>query len=560
MSKKKAALFCLAAWMGLNLWHASAIPLLADEMYYAAWAQHPSWSYFDHPPLIAWLIRAGQMLVAGQLGVRLPALVCHLGTLLWAWHILGDAKKLTHWLLLGVATLLFHASALLAVPDSPYLLGCTAFLAFYRQFLRNARGASTLGMAFSAAWMVCSKYHGWIFLGLVLAPNALFFVQQFKRTLPAFFLFFVLIAPVYIPAARQGFETLAVHLGGRQVANPFPRSTLDFLGGWLLSTGFWLYPVGVYWVLSRKPTDKFQWSLVSVAVGFPLLVGGISLFSSVEANWPAPALLALLLSLVEEKWPFRHPPKRILGALIPLWCGVLGLRIVSAARPELLASWRPLDFSPPSAWVDPVRQAAGHAPVVFLNSYQMAAAYSWHTGLKAFSLNNFNYRRNQYDIWQWDTASWDKPVYLVSSWPFPGMTQVTDTPFDLYGISLKHFFALPQLTLRWSEPSQRLRPGHYVEGQLLVKNTYLKDVPESFKTAGFHVLVTFWEDGRRVDSAEQYIPLPEDLFPFKSQAIREFPIRFCAPKKPGEYRVNFCLRTGWLESGYNSPFYFVKVL
>ena len=37
---------------------AGLLPLSADEAYYWLWSLHPAWGYFDHPPMIAWLIRA----------------------------------------------------------------------------------------------------------------------------------------------------------------------------------------------------------------------------------------------------------------------------------------------------------------------------------------------------------------------------------------------------------------------------------------------------------------------------------------------------------------------
>ena len=36
------------------VFHLFAGPL-PDEAYYWLWGQHPDWSYFDHPPLQAWL-------------------------------------------------------------------------------------------------------------------------------------------------------------------------------------------------------------------------------------------------------------------------------------------------------------------------------------------------------------------------------------------------------------------------------------------------------------------------------------------------------------------------
>jgi hypothetical protein len=38
----------------LKLALAAVIPLTNDEAYYWVWAQHMQWSFYDHPPFVAW--------------------------------------------------------------------------------------------------------------------------------------------------------------------------------------------------------------------------------------------------------------------------------------------------------------------------------------------------------------------------------------------------------------------------------------------------------------------------------------------------------------------------
>src|SRR6185503_14028638 len=74
----------------LRLAAAGTIHLTEDEAYYRLWAQHLQLGYLDHPQMIAWWIRAGE-LVAGDtpLGVRLlPALATGITT--W---LVGDLAR-----------------------------------------------------------------------------------------------------------------------------------------------------------------------------------------------------------------------------------------------------------------------------------------------------------------------------------------------------------------------------------------------------------------------------------------------------------------------------------
>ncbi|MFN5154505.1 MAG: glycosyl transferase, partial [Gemmatimonadota bacterium] len=43
----------------LRLIFAATVPLVPDEAYYWTWSRHLAGGYFDHPPMIAWLIAGG---------------------------------------------------------------------------------------------------------------------------------------------------------------------------------------------------------------------------------------------------------------------------------------------------------------------------------------------------------------------------------------------------------------------------------------------------------------------------------------------------------------------
>ncbi len=60
------------------------IPITPDEAYYLTWARHPSLSYFDHPPFIAWIMTAALPLWKTTVGIRWPGVIfSHLGYIPW---------------------------------------------------------------------------------------------------------------------------------------------------------------------------------------------------------------------------------------------------------------------------------------------------------------------------------------------------------------------------------------------------------------------------------------------------------------------------------------------
>jgi hypothetical protein len=60
-----------------------------------------------------------------------------------------------------------------------------------------------------------------------------------------------------------------------------------------------------------------------------------------------------------------------------------------------------------------IGKIAGDRPVVFTNSYQDASKYTSYTGKFAHTLNNLNYRKNQYDLWDFEEKLHGKEVLYV---------------------------------------------------------------------------------------------------------------------------------------------------
>ncbi|MCS6981216.1 MAG: glycosyltransferase family 39 protein [Flavobacteriales bacterium] len=561
MPERKVFFGILVFWLALCVWQAASTPLLTDEMYYATWARRPALYYFDHPPLIAWIVHVGQALFPGVWGLRLPALLFHVLTLQCVARLLLDRLSFFWFFALGAATLLFHAHSLLAVPDSPYLLGCAAFLFFLKQFFETESQSAALGMALSAAWTVTSKYHGWLFLALCLTPHLRFFWKRLRALAPALLLWAGLVIPVYVPAALGGFESLRLHLGGRHAAVQVPEFPLEFVGGWLLVSGVWIYPWALWTGIRDQAaglSPSLRRSLLWVAVGFPLLIGALSFNAAVEANWAAPALLAALLLLASSPHFLRNSHKAI-PTLIPLWGAVFLLRLGAGMAAEPLKRWRPLDFTSADQWIPHIRHSAAGLPVVFLNSYHLAASYTWYTGQPAYSLNNFNYRRNQYDLWQWDTLYWNNPVFLVAQYPFQGFQRIETGLGPLYGLPLPNLRVFPQLEVAWQNHRRFYAAGALVPITLVLTNHYEKPVAPSHVDSGLHVLVTFWRLGHRIDSLEQYLPLPPNLFPLPPGAQAAWQPLLRMPRCSGPYGIRFSLRQGALEGGLSRNSYKVWI-
>src|SRR5688572_28895169 len=82
----------ILALIVLRLIAAAWTPLTFDEAYYWMWSKHLAGGYYDHPPMVAVVIRLGT-LIAGdtELGVRLVSVLL---TLPMSWAVYRSAELL----------------------------------------------------------------------------------------------------------------------------------------------------------------------------------------------------------------------------------------------------------------------------------------------------------------------------------------------------------------------------------------------------------------------------------------------------------------------------------
>src|SRR6202163_5155809 len=68
--------FIVLALVALRLVAAAFTPITFDEAYYWMWSKHLAGGYYDHPPMVALVIRLGT-LIAGdtEFGVRLASIL-----------------------------------------------------------------------------------------------------------------------------------------------------------------------------------------------------------------------------------------------------------------------------------------------------------------------------------------------------------------------------------------------------------------------------------------------------------------------------------------------------
>ncbi|HEX4196569.1 MAG TPA: glycosyltransferase family 39 protein [Caulobacteraceae bacterium] len=292
----------------VRLCAAAFIPLSEDEAYYRLWAGSLQFGYFDHPPMIAWWVRAG-MSIAGDnaLGVRLlPVLSSGLASLV-VFDIAGGigagervAARAAVWF---NATLLIGVGGFLAIPDAPNILFWALTLACLTRIDGPGGGAWWLAAGVAAGLATLSKYSA-----LFIAPGVLLWIalkpggwRELRRPWPwGAALIAVAIFGVNIAwNAGHHWVTFIKQFGRAAPAAFAPENLLWFLGGQLVLLNpyiAWFTGRGAILVWRRKAPARIDLGLV-LNTGLPFIAYLLlhSLHDRVEAHWTAPLYPALAI-------------------------------------------------------------------------------------------------------------------------------------------------------------------------------------------------------------------------------------------------------------------------
>jgi 4-amino-4-deoxy-L-arabinose transferase-like glycosyltransferase len=309
---------------------AAAIPLTEDEAYYRLWAQHLQAGYLDHPPMIAWWIRLGQ-LIAGDtaLGVRL---IRALATGLTTWLIGDLARRLGLSLATGERAALWYNATftvalggLLATPDTPACLFWTLAVWCLARQHQSGDGRWWLGAGAAAGLSCLSKYSGLflapgVFVSLLLAPGGL---KKLTKPWPwhAAIVAVLVLAPNVVWNAAHDWLTFDKQFG-RVGAKELH---LGRLPEFLVTQFLLLNPIiavlagrGIVrgWKARRTDPDLAVLLPIAVAAPFILYLIAHSLHDRVQGHWPVPVFGALVICAAyaaERSRPWVRSAVPILG-------------------------------------------------------------------------------------------------------------------------------------------------------------------------------------------------------------------------------------------------------
>jgi 4-amino-4-deoxy-L-arabinose transferase-like glycosyltransferase len=365
----KRLLLLLTLILGGRLAVAAFLPLSPQEAYYWVFSLHPAWSYFDHPPLTAYLIGFFTHFLGDQaVVIRLSALLFSFGFSLLAYYLGKELLDSRVGFRAGVLSALlpsYAINALIITPDVPLVFFWTlsAFLTL-RAIQENRFGYHLLS-GISLGLALISKYTAVLLpasllLFYLLTPDQRRHLKRWELY-GGWVLAALVFSPVFLWNADHDWASFAFQSTdrARELGKFSPRE----LSAFLASQAGVLTPLvfaGMAATLGvavrqffRRPSWKENYLLF---LGLPM-IGLFTLVATrewVKMNWLIPAYLPLIILMMRYyqersfawKWVYRGTAAWIwvtVGVffiVLHLWPFVPQIKVSGSM--DTLTGWREL--------------------------------------------------------------------------------------------------------------------------------------------------------------------------------------------------------------------------
>ena len=464
--------FCLCCgifiWFVINLLQGIFTEIHEDEAYYALFGEHLAWGYFDHPPMVGLMTFLSSILFSGTLGVRFFTIIVSCLSLWVMWEIatnnspidwlcrmqsissqrtnqrrndMGDVDSqlstLNSQLFLTIAfsIVMFNIYGFVTTPDASLILFSALFLLVYQRYLVDKSWKNALLMGLTMALMVYSKYHAFLFLGLIVLSNLK--LLKDGKFWTACLLSLALLMPHILWQVNNDFPSFRYHLSGR--SEPFLWSYfLEYLPNQLLIFNPFTFGAVVYVLIkkihhsdspdqtnlphidsSHHTTQRgndmygnlvFERGLIFILIGFFFFFWLMAFRGHVEPHWTIVCVIPMVVLVYRKALVDAKLRKYIQRFVLPSLALVLAFRIILLTP---LASR--FGFSDKEDYYKAIGTAAGDCPVVFQGSFQRPALYHYFTGKESSTLKCFYDRKTQFDLWRFDKAWIGKEVFVFGS-------------------------------------------------------------------------------------------------------------------------------------------------
>ncbi|WP_213770360.1 glycosyltransferase family 39 protein [Bradyrhizobium sp. dw_78] len=312
----------IVALVAMRLVAAAFTPITFDEAYYWMWSKHLAGGYYDHPPMVAVVIRLGTMLAGDtEFGVRLVSILLALPMSFAVYRaaeiLFGDRRVAATAAILLNITLMAAVGTLIVTPDAPLLVASSFVLFFLAKVLQTGRGAWWLAVGAAVGVALLSKYTALFFGAAILIW--LVAVPKLRRWLVSPWPYlggvvaFAIFAPVILWNADHHWVSFIKQFGRARIEDFRPAYIAELIPtqiAFATPLVWMLGAMGLYALARRSGGTPAARMLVNVMFWvITLYFVWHSLHARVEANWFAPVYPALAVAAAVAAHLTRWDPR-----------------------------------------------------------------------------------------------------------------------------------------------------------------------------------------------------------------------------------------------------------
>ena len=420
-------------------------PLFLDEAYYWVWSKDLQWSYYDHPPMIAWLLHWGSFFQDQGHLVRLPVLFMgHLTFLIWdqiAKKYLNSTQRVWFFLLL-ISSPLVGLGSIISTPDTPVLFFWSLSLLCLQKIMSTQRLRWFIFLGASLGLGFCSKYHIVIFIPLLLLWLTM--KKKWRQInlshIPVTIIVGLLFCfPVLYWNYQNDFVSFRFQLGRGLGSKEWSMNwTLSYLLGQILI----IFPFFIWAALKIKIKKTILPDWVSFFAWGPVLFFFFtSFFGKVEANWPLMAYPCFILIGV-----YGLSNKALIITIV-FWIG-LGVAAIGQVFSPWLQVLKPslaaenLKTYEPYKYLKLREEISNYQPF-YAGTYQMASA-----------------------LWYYDKKPIYK-IYKIGRKDFFDFQKASRPQADIFYVGLERGLKLPDWILKGNYTTKNVKEGIFPDIKIM---------------------------------------------------------------------------------------------
>ncbi|MGB4773667.1 MAG: glycosyltransferase family 39 protein [Daejeonella sp.] len=554
-SQQKQLLLFLLGWIILNSIQASFTELHADEAYYWLYSQFLDWGYFDHPPMVALFIKAGDLIYHSPLTLRLITILTNTLSVYVLWKIVSKyAQNLKLFILLFSSLILFHVYGFITTSDSPLFFFSVLFFYVYQKYLEDDKLKWTVCLSLIIAGLFYSKYHGMLVIVFTVLSN----INSLKRL--SFWLIAGFSLILFIPHIwwqfQNNFPSLYYHLIDRSAKS----YKFNYTSEYLLAQFFLAGPL-IGWYIYKsamlgKPQDQFIKTLKFNCYGIFAFFLLSTFKGRVEPHWTLIAFIPLfILSYIYLSQKTNIPKWFSKLAVVNIVLILITRVLIMVPIPGIKEIGFIANYFDSEKLAKQLKEKAGDEFIILERGFQGASLYDYYNNTtKGFAYDSRYYRKTQFDLWPIEDSLRNKRVYYISQENLSSFHQDTlkSGKQTYFGRWIDQVRLYQKVMIETDSIKASYKPNEKFALKLKVDNPY--QVPINFSNHlekwDVYIEYGFMEKGKFLDFKSLNRDYEQLRIPSLKQA--EFSANLQAPAIAGKYKLIFSIRTEPFSGSRNS--------